>query len=283
MPARSCPTARQVRLGTELRKLREAVGMSGGAAAAFLGGERSQISHIEAGRWGVSGERIRRLAAHYSSTDAQLIGALVAMASERGKGWWEQYRGALPPGLLDLSELEHHATSVRAVEMLAIPGIFQTEAYARAIFESGNPGIVDDDLEVRIEHRLARRRIFDVEAPPEFHVVVHEAALRMRYGSRQIVRAQLESLLEVCDWPRVTIRVIPFNIDAFIGSAQSMLYVGGPVPQLDTVHVDAVDEGVFLDAVPLLEKYRSLFGMVESVSLGAEDSRKFIHRLVEEM
>ncbi|MFI2290180.1 helix-turn-helix domain-containing protein [Streptomyces niveus] len=283
MPARSYPTARQMRLGTELRKLREAAGMSGAKAAAFLGGERSQISHIEAGRWGVSGQRIRRLAGHYSVTDAELIDALVALAEERGKGWWDEYRGVLPPSLLDLSELEHRATYMRSVEMLAVPGIFQTEDYARAIFVSGVPGIADAELDVRISHRMARRQIFEVDSPSKFEAVIHEAALRMRYGSRKTTRAQLESLLDVCDLPHVTVRIVPFDIDAFIGSAPSMLYAGGAVRQLDTVHVDAADAGVFVDAVPLLERYRTLFGMIESVSLGIARSRDFIQRAMNEM
>ncbi|MFC9431952.1 Scr1 family TA system antitoxin-like transcriptional regulator [Streptomyces sp. NPDC056987] len=109
----------------------------------------------------------------------------------------------LPPGLLDLSELEHRAVSFRAVEMLAVPGIFQTEEYARAIFVSGSPGVIDEDLDARIEHRVTRRRIFDRNSPPGCEAIVHEAALRVRYGSRKIVRAQLESLLESrCTRPR---------------------------------------------------------------------------------
>lgn len=283
MPARNHPTARQVRLGMELRKLREAVGMSGTEAAAFLGGERSQISHIEAGRWGVSGQRVRRLAGHYSVTDAELIDALVAQAEERGKGWWEEYRGALPPSLLDLSELEHRATYLRSVEMLAVPGILQTEEYARAIFASGVPGIADAELDVRISHRMARRCIFDGNSPSKFEAVIHEAALRIRYGDRKTTRAQLEWLLEVCELPCIAVRIVPFDIDAFIGSAPSMLYAGGAVRQLDTVHVDAADAGIFVDAVPLLERYRTLFGMIESVSLGAAESREFIRRIMREM
>jgi transcriptional regulator with XRE-family HTH domain len=89
MPPRSYPTARQARLGAELRKLRERAGMSGSQVAAFLGGERAQISHLESGRYGVSAERVRRLASYYSASDKKLINALAAMADERGKGWWE--------------------------------------------------------------------------------------------------------------------------------------------------------------------------------------------------
>src|ERR1044072_4612706 len=109
MVLRREPTARQVRLGTELRRLREAAGLTAIEAAALLGANRAQMSHIESGLAGVSEERLRRLASHYACTDKEFIEALAAMATDRTRGWWEEYRGLLPTSFLDLSELEHHA------------------------------------------------------------------------------------------------------------------------------------------------------------------------------
>ncbi|MFH8981161.1 helix-turn-helix domain-containing protein [Streptomyces varsoviensis] len=121
MPPRSNPTARQARLGADLRKMRE--------AAALLGSGQTQISHIEAGRFGVSEERLRRLAAFYACDDRQLVDALVAMGNERRGGWWEEYRGILAPKALDLAELEHHAIGLRTMEIAHIPRLLQTEEH----------------------------------------------------------------------------------------------------------------------------------------------------------
>ncbi len=96
MVLRREPTARQMRLAVELRRLRDAAGLTAIEAAALLGVSRVQISHIESGLAGVSEERLRRLAAHYSCTDEKFVDALVAMATDRTRGWWEEYRGLLP-------------------------------------------------------------------------------------------------------------------------------------------------------------------------------------------
>src|SRR5690348_13866671 len=103
------PTARQLRLGVELRRLRAAAGLTGREAAALLGVSSTQINQVESGLTGVSERRLRRLAVNYVCSDGELIDALVAMATDRTRGWWEEYRGLLPTSFLDLSELEHHA------------------------------------------------------------------------------------------------------------------------------------------------------------------------------
>src|ERR671919_1087516 len=115
MPPRSQPTARQVRLGTELRRLREAAGTTAREVAGFLGSTSAQMSQMEAGIAGVSEERVRRLAAHYRCADVALIDALVEMATDRTRGWWEAYRDRLPPVFLDLAELQHHAMFLQEI------------------------------------------------------------------------------------------------------------------------------------------------------------------------
>ncbi|MFJ1545876.1 helix-turn-helix domain-containing protein [Streptomyces sp. NPDC088246] len=282
MPPRNYPTARQRRLGAELRKLRERAGMSGSEAAAYLGGERAQISHIESGRYGVSSDRVRRLAAHYSATDKHLVDALADMAEERTKGWWDDYRGILSPGFLDLAELEHKASYIRAIQMLNIPGVFQTESYARAIIRSGISNLPADELNARVEHRTRRRDIFDRPSPTPFEAFIHEAALRMRYCDRDTMRGQLAFLCEVSTWPSATIRIIPFARQ-ITGSVHSTLYAGAGVPALDTVQLDSAFDAGFLDAEAQLARYRTLLDSIESISLDAKESAQFIQRIAKEM
>ncbi|WP_116212679.1 helix-turn-helix domain-containing protein [Streptomyces olivoreticuli] len=283
MPPRSSPTARQARLGTELRKLREASGLPARAAGELLGGNQAQISHIESGRWGVSAERVRRLATFYSATDTKLVDALCAMADERGKGWWESYRGVLPAGFLNIAELEHYARYLRAFQTLTVPGIFQTEEYARTIFGSSIPVLPAGELDARIEHRLRRKVIFERPAPPHFEAIIHEAALHVLYGGRKVARDQLRYLLEVSEWPTVVVRVIAFASEEFIGSAQTMLYAGGVVPQLDTVQLDSVYGSVFLDTDAQLADYRATYDALERVTLEVGESRDVINRIAKEL
>ncbi|MEV5954361.1 helix-turn-helix transcriptional regulator [Streptomyces sp. NPDC051987] len=278
MVQRREPTARQVRLGVELRRLREAAGMTGAQAAALLGANRVQISHIELGLTGVSEERVRRLASHYACTDREFIDALVEMAADRTKGWWEEYRGLLPTSFLDLAELEYNATYLHEVAVLYVPGLLQTEDYARAVFSSRVPELTHEELELRVHHRLRRQQI-----TTPYALVIHEAALRIRVSDRAASLAQLNRLLELSDADHIAVRVIPFDLDGFTQAASTMKYVGGPVPKLDTVVRDVPHGSAFIDSEAQLNAFRTRFRKVEVVSLDPERSRDFVNRLAKEL
>ena len=277
MVQRREPTARQMRLGIELRRLREGAGLTATEAAALLGANRVQMSHIESGLVGVSEERVRRLASHYACTDREFIDALVAMATDRTRGWWEEYRGQLPTSFLDLAELEHHATFLHEVAILYVPGLLQTEDYARAVFSARVPELTGEELELRVRHRMRRQQITF-----PYKLVLHESALRIRVSDRTASRAQLTKLLERSEADNITVRVIPFDLDGFARAASTMSY-GGPVPKLDTVIRDVPHGSPFIDSEAQLSIFRTRFRRVEAVSLDPERSRDFIHRLAKEL
>ncbi|GGL74893.1 transcriptional regulator [Streptomyces fumigatiscleroticus] len=283
MPPRRQPTTRQVRLGAELRKLREAAGLKATEAASLLGVNSVQVSQIESGIAGVSEERVRRLAAHYACSDDKLIDALVAMAIDRTRGWREEYRGQLPTPFLDLPELEHHATYRWDVDFLHIPGLLQTADYGRALFAYVNPEFPDSEVERWVEHRVKRRVIIERLNPIPYETVIHEAALRIRVGDRGTARDQLARVVELSEADHITVRVVPFDLDHFGGAGSAMVYAGGPVPKLDTVVRDGPNGPVFVDAEAQLSRYRRLFRRVEAASLEPERSRDFIHRLAKEL
>ncbi|MDL2078884.1 helix-turn-helix transcriptional regulator [Streptomyces sp. GXMU-J15] len=283
MTRRRRPTARQVRLGAELRKLREAAGLKAREAAALLGADSVQMSQIESGIAGVSEARVRRLAAHYSCADRELVDALVAMATERARGWWESYRDDLPTAFLDLPELEHHARYRWDADFLHVPGLLQTEDYARALFAFVNPEFPESDVERWVEHRMKRRIIIERPDPVPYEALIHEAALRIRVGTRADARAQLARIVELSEADHVTVRVLPFELDGFGGAGSAMVYAGGPVPALDTMVRDSPNGPVFIDAAAQLARYRTLFRRVEAMSLEPARSRDFIHQLTKEL
>ncbi|MEU0074769.1 helix-turn-helix transcriptional regulator [Streptomyces sp. NPDC006332] len=283
MPRRQQATARQERLGTELRKLREAAGLKGREAAALLGTDSAQVSQFEAGLAGVSEARLRRIAAHYACTDQKLIDALAAMTADRTRGWWEEYRGLLPTSFLDLSELEYYASHRWDVEFLHVPGLLQTEECARALFSSRVPALPDEDLELRVQHRMQRRSILEKEPPVPYKALIHEAALRMRVGGRAASRVQLARVLELSEADHITVRVIPFELEDFADLGSAMVYAGGAVPKLDTVVRDGPHGTVFIDSEAQLTVFGTHFRRVEAVSLDAERSRDFIRRLSKEV
>ncbi|WP_445279220.1 helix-turn-helix domain-containing protein [Streptomyces sp. DSM 118148] len=283
MPARRHPTARQVRLGTELRRLREAAGLKATEAAGLLGVNSVQMSQMESGVAGVSEQRVRRLAANYACSDEELIDALVAMATDRTRGWWEEYRGALPAAYQDLAELDHHARFRHDVAVIHVPGLLQTEDHARALFAYLNPEFPDDEVDLRVEHRMKRRVVIDGPDPIPYETVIHEAALRIRVAGRAASRAQLNRILETSEADHVTVRVIPFTLDDFAGAGATMVHLGGAVPRLDTVVRDAPHGTAFIDSEAQLEHFRKLFHRVKEAALPPQQSRELIHQLAKEL
>lgn len=283
MALRSEPTARQLRLGLELRRLRDAAGLTARQAAALLGVSPAQISQIEAALTGVSEKRLRRLAANYACSDDELMHALVAMATDRTHGWWEEYRGILPAAYQDLAELDHHATFRHDVAVLHVPGLFQTEEYARALFAYMNPEFPESEVQLRVDHRMKRKVVIEGADPMPYETVIHEAALRIKVAGRAATRAQLSRILELSDADQVTVRVIPFALDDFAGAGSTMVHLGGAVPRLDTVVRDAPHGTAFVDSQAQLEHFRKLFRKVKTESLPPEQSRDLIHELAKEL
>ncbi|WP_217167030.1 helix-turn-helix transcriptional regulator [Streptomyces sp. AC512_CC834] len=279
MPLRREPTERQKRLGTELRRLRDATGLKAREAGELLGVSSVQISQIESALAGVSEARLRRLAGHYRCTDGEFIDALVKLATDRTRGWWEEYRWLLPTPFLDLAELEQHATFLREVGFLFIPGPLQTEDYARAVFSYRVPELPPKELDLRVRHRMRRKQ--SLQATP-YEAIIHEAALRIMVSDRAASRAQLDHLLQLTDAGNVTVRVISLDLEGFAGAASAMVYAGGTVPKLDTVARDAPHGTAFIDGEDQLRAFRTLFRKVESASLDPDKSRDFIHRLTKE-
>ncbi|MFE5868067.1 helix-turn-helix domain-containing protein [Streptomyces roseifaciens] len=282
MATRTIVTARQERLGAELRKLRERAGFTASEAGRVVGLDQAKMSHLEAGKITVGEKRARALAAHYGVQDAALIEALAERAAERSRGWWERYRGRMRQGALDLAELEWHASSLQSVQIVHVPGLLQTEEYMRALFGYVAAELGSYDLETVVAFRMQRGEVLVRDNPPSFTVLVHEAALRMRVGDRKVAREQLDALLAASDRPAVTIRVVPFEAEGFGGMGYSMLYAADR-HGFDTVQVDQAHDGSLFHAESQLAKYLNRWRMVESAALGPRETRDFIHRIKREL
>ncbi|GAA1901242.1 helix-turn-helix domain-containing protein [Streptantibioticus ferralitis] len=282
MPMRSRPTGRQLRLGAELRKLRERAGLSSTKAGHLLGTNQAQISNIEASRIPVSAARVRALARNYTCSDEKLIDALVGMTGPRARGWWEEYRELLPTDLLDLAELEHYATALRVAVVIHIPGLLQTTDHARASLRETVPPLRQYELEHRLSYRMKRQAVLYGDKPTPYTAIVHEAALRMGFGGAAVARQQLMYLLEMSEQENITLLVIPFGEAPFASSGQSITYAEGPVPGLDTVELDTEHGCEFLDAEAQLTRYRSVLDQLTNRTLKPQDSRDLINRIAHE-
>ncbi|WP_404197394.1 helix-turn-helix domain-containing protein [Streptomyces tauricus] len=276
MAPRSTPTARRLRIGTELRRLRERAGMTAVQAARSLGTTQAQISNIEANRFGVSGERVRTLARIYGCGDEPFVDALADMAANPTRGWWEEYRDVLPSPLLDLAEMEHHATALRVAQVINIPGLLQTPDHARALFHEAVPPLRPHEIEHLVSYRLKRQAVLFRDNPVPYTAIIHEAALRMQFGGREVARTQLRHLLEAGEQPNITLRVIPFDGTSFPTAGHGLDYASGPVTALDTAALDTSHGNELINAVGKLETYRLVLDRMEGATLKPAASHKLI-------
>jgi transcriptional regulator with XRE-family HTH domain len=269
MPPRTSPSERQQRLGAELRALRVRAGMSGDAAAELIGVERTRISHIESGRVGVPRNGLYKLLRAYGCPPGAYFDALMEMALESGKGWWDEFTDTIGPAARNLAELESGATMLRTHEPSVIPGMLQTEEYARAVLEAMEQ---DPQRAARYaEFRLARQRILTGNAPVAYRAVIHEAALHTRVGSAAIMRRQLLRLIEICRLPNVTVQVYPFEAGIYSAHTQSFVIYGGAVPELDTVYLEHPTKSIFLHDGAQLDEYAKMFERLSELALAPVD------------
>uniref|UniRef100_UPI003F684C83 helix-turn-helix domain-containing protein n=1 Tax=Streptomyces polyasparticus TaxID=2767826 RepID=UPI003F684C83 len=263
--------------------MRERAGLSSTEAAQSLGIKQNQVSNIEAGRHGVSPERVRTMACRYECSDEALIHALAEMANGRTRGWWEEYRELLPDSMLDLAEVEHHSKRLAAGITAHIPGLLQIHDHAREVFRQVVPDLSPPEVEHRLSFRIKRQAVLFDEQPVPYQAIIHEAALRMQFGGIAVTKRQLQHILEISEQDHIQVRVIPFSAGAYPGSGQSILYAEGPVPQLDTVHLDQSHGSALISAEAQLAKYRLLMARMQDRTLPPSDSRDLILSIVHDL
>ncbi|MBP0450006.1 helix-turn-helix domain-containing protein [Kitasatospora sp. RG8] len=282
MAVRTNPTLRQRRLGVELRRMREQAGLGSSQLAKTLGISPGQMTQMETARIGVSPERLRTVAAACSCANQPLIDALAEMASDRRKGWWEEYRAVLLTDFLEVAELEGRATRLAVSTTTYMPGLFQTSAYASAVFGRVVPPLPPQDIETRTAFRIKRQQLIRSGRTP-LQAFIHEAALRMQFGGPEVLADQLEALLEDSERPGISIRAVPFSVHTFPGAGENLTFAEGPVPELDTVQMDVSQGALFFDSPADLAKHRFIFSRLDATALSEEGSREFIRSIMKEV
>lgn len=265
MGLRVNPSQRQRRLGEELRKLREASGLSATEAGAYAGLGRAHMSHIETGRTAIPEEKLRVLAKAYGCKSHPLIEGLCDMSRATGRGWWSAYKDSHDARALDLAELEAGAAAHRSFQWMYVPGLLQTADYMRCLFEGGQPDR-PDAIATYAEFRQRRQQVLADGQP--LHVVIHEAALLMKFVPDDVMRRQIEHLVKVAELPHVRIQLLPFKAD--INSATPgtpFTILDSQVPELSTVYVEHPVSSAFLGDREHLDQYHSAFEYLSAAAL----------------
>jgi transcriptional regulator with XRE-family HTH domain len=228
------PTVQRLVLGSQLRKLRERHGITAEQAAESIRGSHSKISRMEHGRVGFKERDVGDLLTLYGVTDSEERAALLHLAREANTpGWWHAYSDILPTWLEAYVGLEAAASVLRTYEVQLVPGLLQTEEYARALIRQGS-AVTEEDIARRGELRVSRQEILRRPDAPQLWAVIDEGALRRPIGSAEIVRRQLRYLIEITDHPSVTLQVLPFQVGAHAA-------MGGPFTILRFAEPDLAD------------------------------------------
>jgi transcriptional regulator with XRE-family HTH domain len=275
--ATSGTSLRRRRLGVTLRDLRERAGMTHQQVGPKLDCSPSKISRIENGEVGVRRSDLLMLLDLYGLGDAGQREELLELAreSKRRGGWWLQY-GELSHPFLKLIQLEAEAASIRGTELLLMPGLLQTEAYARALISSA-ASVDPDEVERRVGIRMMRQEILRRPDPPEFWVVLDEAALHRHVGGVETMRAQLLALAAAGGRPNITVQVLPFEhgeYEAMTGSFRVMRFADHRDP--DTVYLEGFGGTMYLDEVHDIGRYSLVFDHLCAAALSPQLSRQRI-------
>lgn len=275
------PTVRRRRLGSELRKLREAKGMTAEEVATRLLVSQSKISRLENGRRSISQRDVRDLCMVYGVDDDRIVESLMTMAREsRQRGWWHAF-GDIPYSVY--IGLEAEATSIRNYQSLMLPGLLQTRGYAEAVVTGMQPEASPEDVEKRVEVRMRRQDRIHDEEPVRFWAVLDEAALHRVVGNPQTMREQIEHLAELSTLPHVTVQVIPFAIGAHPGMTGAFSLLEFPeVTDSDVVYLEGVTSDLYLEREADVSLYTVMYEHLRAEALSPEQTRVLIAQVAKE-
>ncbi|MEU8040831.1 helix-turn-helix transcriptional regulator [Streptosporangium sp. NPDC049078] len=276
----SSPTVKRRRLSAALQKLRIAAGMEPKDAAKRLEWDQTKVHRIERNKWvRPDPNDIRMLLDLYGVTDERQREGLLTLAREsRQRGWWADYqdvfRGSFP-------DFEAGAAVIQTYEIACIPGLLQTERYAHAIIEGAH---LENDVNRRVQARLARQGVLNRDSPPQFWAVIDEAALRRVVGGPEVMAEQLLHIVKVAEQPNVAVQVLPFDAGAhaaLMGSFVILDFESDLDPSI--VYVETETDALYLEEAPVLHRYNVVYSHVQSRSLSPEESLKFMESLAKQL
>jgi hypothetical protein len=272
-------------LGSQLHRLREAAGVTPDQAAWELRASRSKISRMEHGRVRFKDRDVADLLTLYGITDERLRARMLASAQDaNAPGWWSKYGDLLPDWFEEYLGLEGAASVIRAFELQFVHGLFQTEAYARAVTLLGHKTAPAEEIDRRVSLRIKRQDILASPEPPQVWSVMDESVLRRPVGGRAVMRAQLDRLAEMARVPQVTIQVIPFGGGGHAAAGGSFTLLRFAEPELpDVVYIEQLTSALYLDDRQDIDHYLEVMNDLSTEALTPDRTTQFIAEITREI
>lgn len=281
----SRPTVRRRIVGAQLRRLRETSGVTRQEAGATSGIGESKLGRIEVGRAGLEENDVKQLLELYGIHDEQERDALLALVREANRpGWLQAYSGAVPAWFRPYVDLEEAAQVIRTYEVQFIPGLLQSEDYARAVISRGRSEITEEEIARRVELRLRRQRILTASNPTRLWAVIDEAALWRPIGGPEVTREQLRTLLEAARLQHITVQVMPFSVGGHAGEAGAFSILRFPEPELhDIAYVEQLTGAMYLERDDDMDHYGAAMERLCVQSASPEESMDLISKIIREL
>ena len=274
---RQTPTVRLRRLAAELRSLRDTSGLTRETVIERTGINAATLYRIEHGRVRPQTRTLRTLLDLYGVDQEQQAELVALLRDARLRGWLHAYQSELPEHYTTYIGFEGEAHSVWDYESLFVPGLLQTEDYARAVIRGGLPNASRDEVERRVEVRMERQALLRNENPLNLWSIVDEAALRRQVGGPEVMQAQFQYLIEVSELPHVTFQVIPFDAGAHPGMPGSFILLQfGDAAIPDVIYVDTMAGELFLEEVADVRRYKLVFEHLRAVAASPEASLSLV-------
>jgi len=276
------PAVLRILLGAQLRRLREGRRITLEEAGNVIRASHSKMSRLESGRVAFKDRDIVDLFIHYGVTDKAQIETLRGVATRaNSRGWWHDYADILPTWFEEYISLEEAAAAIRGYEVQFVPGLLQTEEYARAVtlLAYSNP----KEIGRRVSLRMARQARLSGAEPVSLRMVLDEATLRRPIGGSSVMRAQLKHLIEMSQRPNVTIQVLPFGVGGHAAA-------GGPFSVLhfaesdlsDIVYLEQLATAQYLEKRDMVDKYLAVMERLSLEAATPADSLKRLRALFSE-
>ncbi|WP_405086419.1 helix-turn-helix domain-containing protein [Microbispora sp. NBC_01389] len=283
--AGSGPTALRILLGSQLRKLRESKGITRDQAGRCIRASESKISRMELGRVGFKERDVTDLLVLYGVEDDETRGVVMNLVDQANEpGWWHRFNDLLPTWFQAYVGLEEAAERIRTYEVQFVPGLLQTKEYARAVITAGAVGAAPEEIARRVDLRLERQCILDGGNAPTFWAVIDEAALRRPIGGSEVMRGQVQHLIDLMNQPNITIQVIPFSFGghAAEGGAFSILrFSDQDLP--DIVYVEQLASALYLDKREEVDRYTGVMERLCAVSTTPAETVDLLRQIMTEL
>lgn len=276
----SSPTALKRWIAIEMRRLREAAGLDRPTAAERIGKANTVVAHIETGRNLPAPSDVEVLLNLYGVPERVPFFRDLIRTAKRGKDWWIGFTDAVPEWFELYLGLESAAARISSYDAQWVPGLFQTRAYAEAIYQSGERWRSDEEITANVELRMGRQAVLDrTDDPPRVWCLLDEAVLRRLVGGPDVMRAQLEHLLNLADQPTIDLQVLAADSGAHAGAEGTFTVLEYPAEfggDPGTAYVETRQQGIYYEQPAAVTDYRRVFERLQMQAERPDRSRDLI-------